>query len=179
MAGMEEIIRTMFAAITHQNLKSLKAIYNPTPCLSTCDAGKWYTARNTYKFTKTHMNRCVFDSSWELACAQELDRNPYVLAWVKNEHLGFEIAYIHAGAQRIYRPDFIVKLPNEHYIIIEIKGVKKSIDQSKWDFMNTWIKAVNQDREYGIWHFQTLQDASGQAVHSIIENIKTKSRVRG
>jgi type III restriction enzyme len=43
---------------------------------------------------------CVFDSTWEASEAFELDHNPHVEAWVKNEHLGFEILYVFGGVVR-------------------------------------------------------------------------------
>ena len=96
---------------------------------------------------KTHFNRCVVDSSWELTHARELDRSPYVKAWVKNDHLGFEIKYIHNGALYNYIPDFIIQLSDKSYLILEVKGIKKPQDESKWEYMKLWIKAVNQDEE--------------------------------
>ncbi len=61
---------------------------------------------------RSQINFCVFDSTWEASEAFELDRNPVVEAWVKNDHLGFEILYIFKGEVRKYRPDFIVRLKN-------------------------------------------------------------------
>ncbi len=34
---------------------------------------------------------CVYDSTWEVSEAYVLDHNPVVDAWVKNDHLGFDV----------------------------------------------------------------------------------------
>ena len=135
---------------------------------TTKDAIEWRTAKKTMEFKKTHMSLCVFDSAWEAAHARELDRNPDVAAWIKNDHLGFEIPYIHSGAPCVYIPDFIVKLTNDEYLVLEVKGLKKGKDESKWDFMETWTEAVSQHEENGKWHFAVSQDPTGQRVHQIV-----------
>lgn len=56
----------------------------------------------------SHINMCVFDSRWEASEAFELDRTPHVAAWVKNDHLGFEITYSFRGIIRKFRPDYLV-----------------------------------------------------------------------
>ena len=169
MMGMEQIVRKVFSVITHQNLEELVSIYKNPKYRSTKDAVRWGTGKRTGIFKKTHINRCVVDSSWELAHARELDRNPDVEAWVKNDHLGFEIKYVYNGALCNYIPDFIIRLSDKSHLILEVKGVKKLKDESKWDYMKTWIEAINQDEENGIWRFDVSQDDTGQKVHEIID----------
>ena len=103
--------------------------------------------------------------------ARELDRNPYVKAWAKNDHLGFEIKYVHNGAVCDYVPDFIVQLSDNSHLILEVKGIKRPKDESKWEYMKLWIKAANQDKENGIWRFDISQDETGQKIHTIIDEI--------
>jgi len=45
-----------------------------------------------------------------------------VSAWVKNDHLGFEVLYVYRGIVRKYRPDFLVRLANGEFLVLEIKG---------------------------------------------------------
>ena len=56
----------------------------------------WYTGRPCERTDHSHINFCVYDSTWEAAEAFELDHNPAVSAWVK-DHLAFEILYITAA----------------------------------------------------------------------------------
>ena len=171
MMGMESIVRKIFSAITHQNSNELIPIYKNPRYRSTKDALEWRTKKRAQVFKKTHMNLCVVDSAWEAAHARELDRDSHVEAWVKNDHLGFEIPYVHNGSLRNYIPDFIVKISEKAHLILEVKGVKKVQDESKWDYMRTWVKAVGQDEENGDWHFAVSQDETGQEVHNIIKGI--------
>ncbi len=172
MMGMEQIVRKIFSVVTQQNHEELVPIYRNPRYRSTADALEWRTAKKEPQpFKKNHMNLCVFDSAWEMAHAKELDRNPAVIAWVKNDHLGFEIPYVHGGALRSYQPDFIVKLGGDNYLILEVKGLKKDRDESKWDFVKTWTRAVSQDTENGKWHFAVSQDDSGRQVHETIRSI--------
>jgi type III restriction enzyme len=62
----------------------------------------------TGRTLKSHINRCVFDSTWEATEAAYLDRCEKVKAWVKNDHLGFEILYTLRGIVRKFRPDFLI-----------------------------------------------------------------------
>ncbi len=54
--------------------------------------------------------------------AFELDRNPDVIAWAKNGHLGFAISYIFRGVIHKYCPDFLIKLKNGTTLILEVNG---------------------------------------------------------
>ncbi len=171
MMGMEQIVRKVCFAIKNQNSEELVPIYkNPKYC-STKEMLQWRTGKKTDIFKKTHLNRCVVDSAWELAHARELDRNPYVKAWAKNDHLGFEIKYVHNGAVCDYVPDFIIQLSDNSHLILEVKGIKRPKDESKWEYMKLWIQAVNQDKENGFWRFDISQDETGQKIHTIIDEI--------
>ena len=175
MMGMEQIVRKLFSAITYQNAEKFMPIYKNPKYRSTKESPHWRTGKKTDIFKKTHLNRCVVDSAYELAHARELDKNPHVLAWAKNDHLGFEIQYIHNGALFSYTPDFIAHLSDNSYLILEVKGNKKPKDESKWDRMKLWVKAVQQDKENKRWYFDVSFDSTGQQVHKIIDKvIKTK-----
>ena len=168
MMSMEQIVRKIFFAITHQNHEEIVPIYRNPKYRSTKEAFSWNTGKKTGIFKKTHLNRTVVDSGWEWVHSRELDKNPHVEAWVKNDHLGFEIQYVHNGALFSYTPDFIVKLSDKSHLILEVKGQKKTKDESKWNYMKLWIKALNQDKENGFWRFEVSQDETGQKVHEII-----------
>ena len=175
MIAIEQIVEKIFSAIKHQNKENLKADYKDQKYLSTKEAPSWWTGKETHIFKKTHINKCVFDSNYELRHAQELDKNEYVEAWVKNDHLGFEVPYVHQGVLKQYIPDFMVRLIDQSHIILEVKGIKKSKDESKWEYMKHWIEAVNQDKENGQWYFKASFDPSGQSVHEIIHRIISAS----
>ena len=75
----------------------------------------WRTGKPNGLATKCHINRCVYDSLLEQFVAQALDDSDLVESWVKNDHLGFEVKYLHGGVHRRYIPDFLVRLdPRPH-----------------------------------------------------------------
>ncbi len=171
MMKMNEIVNKVFNLIQRHSIEKLSVVYGTPKFSSTSDGSEWWTKKSTSIFKKTHMNLCVTDSGWEQSHARELDKNKFVEAWVKNDHLGFEVDYIDEnGKQRIYIPDFIIRLTNGEYIILEVKGKKKKRDIQKWDFMENWCKAVSQDLDQK-WHFKISQDSTGGMIHKIIEDI--------
>ncbi|MDL5503628.1 MAG: hypothetical protein QSU88_10465, partial [Candidatus Methanoperedens sp.] len=95
---------------------------------------------------------------WEASEAFELDRNPNIDAWVKNDHLGFEILYIFKGEVRKYRPDFLIRLKNRKLLILETKGQDSQQDKTKREFLDEWVKAVNQQGGFGEWTWAVSKD---------------------
>ena len=175
MMKMNEIVNKIYSLIQKDSIEELSVIYNTdSQFSSTSQVQEWWTKKKTAIFKKTHMNQCVVDSSWEFTHARELDKNKNVLAWVKNEHLSFNVAYMdEQGKQRTYIPDFIVKLSNGDHLILEVKGIKKKRDIQKWNFMKNWCKAVSEDLKKN-WHFKISQDSTGGQVHRIIDEIFKK-----
>ncbi len=173
MIKMNEIVNKVFSLIQKDSVEEFNVIYNEdSQFSSTGDIQEWWTKKKTALFKKTHINQCVVDSSWEYTHARELDKNKEVLAWVKNDHLGFNIDYMdEKGKMRNYTPDFIVRLSNGDHLILEVKGIKKKRDIHKWDFMKNWCKAVSESLEDQNWHFKISQDSTGGQVHRIIKEI--------
>jgi type III restriction enzyme len=93
----------------------------------------------------------VYDGRWEASDAYVLDRHDAVDAWVKNDHLGFEVLYVYRGVVRKYRPDFLVRLANGEHVIIETKGEEAEEDAAKRRFLEEWVRAVNADGRFGRW----------------------------
>lgn len=152
--NMQKIVRHVFEAIRFENTETIVPVFDTQlPIRSTGDMRTWWTSRRCEPTRKSHINLCVFDSAWEASEAFELDRNDKVEAWVKNDHLGFEIAYIYDGAVRKYRPDFIVRLSNDHYLVLEVKGRDTLQDQTKRVYLDEWIRAVNVDGRFGHWEW--------------------------
>jgi type III restriction enzyme len=125
---------------------------------STADMQTWFTGKPCEHTQKSHINMCVFDSTWEASEAFELDRNPQVAAWVKNDHLGFEILYIFDGIVRKYRPDFIIHLKTGGFLILETKGKETLRDKTKRKFLNEWVQAVNEHGGFGNWKQAVSRD---------------------
>ena len=109
--NMTSVVQHIWEAIRFENTEALEPVFDRDhPIRSTGDMGTWYTGKPCESTKRSHINFCVYDSTWEASEAFELDRNPAVAAWVKNDHLGFEVLYIYKGVVRKYRPDFLIRL---------------------------------------------------------------------
>lgn len=158
----DKVIRHVFTQIIFNNSTKIEPIFDKNkPINSTENMRPWNTIRKCEITNKSHISHAVFDSAFEALTAFELERNENVDAWVKNDHLDFEIPYIHFGEVKRYRPDFIVRLKNKKMLILEVKGVKKERDLSKKDFLEEWIKTVNEHGGFGDWHHEMIEN-SGQ-----------------
>ena len=101
----------------------------------------------------------MYDSTWEAADAYVLDTSDEVAAWVKNDHLGFEILYIYRGVVRKYRPDFLVRLKNGDMLVLETKGEDTEQDQVKRRYLDEWTEAVNAHGGFGRWRSAVAKTA--------------------
>jgi len=108
----------------------------------------------------SQISHIVSDSEWEarLATVLEQGRIKNLVAWAKNDHLGFEIHYVFQGEYHTYYPDFIVKLENDRYLIVEVKGIERDKDKAKWNAAQEWVTAINATEKSGTWSFSVLKD---------------------
>jgi type III restriction enzyme len=74
-----------------------------------------------------------------------------VAAWAKNDHLGFEVQYVHNGVVRKYRPDFLVRLAGGDMLVIETKGQVTEQDRVKRRYLEEWTAAVTAHGGFGRW----------------------------
>ena len=156
---MMRIVRHFSQAIRfRQGIDEPQAIFDEEqPFRSTSMMDTWYTRREVRETSKSHINRCVLDSGWERSDARALEEHPQVEAWVKNDHLGFEVSYDDRGVVRGYRPDFIVRFRSGTMLILETKGEERERDRSKWNYMKEWVRAVNASGEFGQWSFDVIR----------------------
>ncbi|MFL5813745.1 MAG: BPTD_3080 family restriction endonuclease [Bdellovibrionia bacterium] len=170
--SMSKVVQHIFEHVRFNNTESLVPVFDPQrPIMSTEDAGTWYTGKPCERMRKNHINLCVFDSTWEKACALACDRSKHVKAWVKNDHLNFEIYYTFNGVVRKYIPDFLIKLENGTTLILEVKGQETDRDKAKWAFMQEWISAINGDGRFGRWSWAVSTDPAGADVAEIIKSL--------
>ena len=167
--NMNKVVQHIWEAIRFENSESIEPIFDQDfPIRSTADMQTWFTGKPCEHTQKSHINMCVFDSTWEASEAFELDRHPNIKAWVKNDHLGFEILYIFDGIVRKYRPDFIIQLKTGNFLILETKGKETLRDKTKHRFLNEWVKAVNEHGGFGNWKQAVSRDPAD--VKMIIED---------
>jgi type III restriction enzyme len=106
-------------------------------------------------------------NTWEQILASELELNKNVHAYVKNDHLGFTIPYVHKGRSHSYIPDFLVRLVRhdgdevERTLIIEVSGSQKSpgpTQQKATTARDSWCTAVNNRGGFGRWGYIEMTD---------------------
>ncbi len=150
--NMTSVTQHIWEAIRHENAERLEPVFDrDRPIRATGDMRAWYTGRPCERAARSHINFCVFDSAWEASEACALDRAPEVDAWVKNDHLGFEVFYVHRGVVRKYRPDFLVRLMSGDMLVLETKGRDSDQDKTKRRFLGEWVRAVNAHGGFGRW----------------------------
>jgi type III restriction enzyme len=127
-----------------------------------------FTSSKSHHLTdpnKAHLNYHVLDSTWEGAFCRVAEAHPKVLAYVKNQNMGFEVPYRHLAENKRYIPDFILLVDDGHgpddplHLIVEVKGFRGEDVKDKQAFTETyWIPGVNSLKTHGRWDFVELKE---------------------
>jgi type III restriction enzyme len=171
MLNLNKIIQHIWEAIRTENTVKLLPVFDiENPIRSTGNMRTWHTSKPCGWAEKSHINFCVFDSTWEASEAYLLDNHANVASWVKNDHVGFVVIYNYQGVVRKYYPDFIIKQTNGEYLILETKGKDTQQNKTKRAFLDEWVKAVNNHGGFGKWNWavsfhpsdlESILDAAG------------------
>lgn len=152
--NMSRIVQHIWEAVRQENTERLTPVFDRDhPIRSTGEMRAWYTGKPCERTRRSHINVCVYDSTWEASDAFVLDDSDHISAWVKNDHLGFEVLYVYRGVVRKYRPDFLVRLVNGEMLILETKGQDTEQDQVKRRYLDEWTQAVNAHGGFGRWRW--------------------------
>jgi type III restriction enzyme len=126
----------------------------------TSKALRWQTRAD-----RSHVNWAVLDSDWEGELCRVVEGHPRVLAYVKNQGLGFRVPYQLQGEKRHYLPDFIVLVDDGRgpddplHLVVEIKGYRGEDAKEKKGTMDTyWVPGVNRMGTFGRWAFSELTE---------------------
>lgn len=126
---------------------------------------------------RCHVSHVVCDSDWEAKLAQTLEGMSEVLAYVKNQSLGFTIPYTIDGDERSYVPDFIARVDDGSgeddplNLILEVSGRPFRDKQVKVaTARNLWVPGVNALQVHGRWGFVECIDplSAEQAIDETI-----------
>ena len=159
--NMTKVVQHVWEGIRFENTERLEPVFDrDRPIRSTGDMATWYTGRPCERAARSHINFCVYDGTWEASEAFVLDRADEVAAWVKNDHLGFEVFYVHRGVVRKYRPDFLIRLTTGDMLVLEVKGQDSDRDQTKRRFLDEWVRAVNAHGGFGRWAWDVSKSPS-------------------
>lgn len=165
--NMDKLVRHIWDAIRLENIDTMEPILDQNhPIGSTYDMRTWFTGKPCERATHCHINYCVFDSSWEASEAYALAHSSHVKAWVKNDHLGFDVFYVHGGVVHRYHPDFLVRLSSGDMLVVETKGREREKDKSKRRSLDEWVRAVNSHGGFGHWHWAVSRTPAD--IHDIL-----------
>ncbi|MCX7001444.1 MAG: DEAD/DEAH box helicase family protein [Candidatus Sumerlaeota bacterium] len=157
--NMAKVVQHIWDALRFENTERLEPIFDRDhPIRATGDMSTWYTGKPCERTKTSHINFCVYDSTWEASDAYVLDQHQGVAAWAKNDHLGFEMLYIYRGVVRKYRPDFLIRLNTGEMLILETKGQDTEQDRVKRRFLEEWVNAVNAHGGFGRWRWAVAKE---------------------
>jgi type III restriction enzyme len=156
--SMSRVVQHIWEAVRQENTEKLVPVFDRDhPIRSTGDMRTWYTSKPCERTRKSHINVCVYDSTWEASDAFALDNSSEVAAWAKNDHLGFEVFYVYRGVVRKYRPDFLVRLRSGDMLVLETKGQDTEQDEVKRQYLEEWVQAVNAHGGFGRWRWAVVR----------------------
>ncbi|HWJ65852.1 MAG TPA: DEAD/DEAH box helicase family protein [Nocardioides sp.] len=123
--------------------------------------------------TRCEVSHVVLDgkdgNTWEQLVAEYAEHHRSVAAYAKNDHLGFEIPYLHEGKAHAYVPDFLLRLKQREddvvrTLLVEVSGGQKRlaapglVDMKVEVARNTWCVAVNNHGGFGRWGYLEITD---------------------
>jgi len=169
MLNMNKVIQHIWNEIRAVNTEALTPVFDKeNPIRSTSNIRTWWTSKPCEAFEKTHINFVVVDSKWEYLEAKTINESKVVESFVKNDHLNFVIYYNYQGEVRRFFPDFICKLTNGEFLIIETKGQDNEQNKTKRAYLDEWCKAVNEHGGFGKWKWAVSFDPND--LQKIIED---------
>jgi len=150
--NLDGIVLHLMRHVEQQNRERLEPVFDEEqPIGSTRAMRTWYTTKTCHPTQKSQISHMLADSAWEQHAANLLEMDARVLAYVKNDHLGFQIVYLWNGVRRRYLPDFLIRLSNGKTLVLEIKGEDSEQNRAKRAALDGWVQAVNAKGGFGLW----------------------------
>lgn len=166
--NIDLVVQHVLSYVTEQNTERLTPVFDEeNPIGATGLMRTWYTTKPCFPTTKSHISHLVGDSSWEGYAANIFEARNDVVAYAKNDHLGFQIYYMWAGSRRRFVPDFLVRFADERMLALEIKGIDNPQNIAKRDALHEWVHAINSAGGFGQWAWDVAFAPSD--IHDIVE----------
>ncbi len=150
--AMDKIVQHVLAHVHELNVERMEPVFDQEfPIGSTRNMRTWYSTKHCMETSKSQISHVVGDSTWEHYTANVLEGMAEVVAYAKNDHLGFQIHYLWNGSRRRFVPDFIIRLRSGKTLVLEIKGEDSDQNKAKRSALDAWVKAVNARGGFGVW----------------------------
>jgi type III restriction enzyme len=167
--NIDALVQHVLRFVRAQNQERIEPVFDEEfPIGSTRAMRTWYTTKPCFPTVKSQISHLVGDSSWEGYAANVFEKSPHVVAYAKNDHLGFQVYYLWSGARRRFVPDFLVRLTNGKTLVLEIKGEDSEQNRAKRGALDTWVKAVNAKGGFGTWCWDVVFEPA--QIHDVIES---------
>ncbi|MGH8763474.1 MAG: BPTD_3080 family restriction endonuclease [Nitrosospira sp.] len=155
--NIDQIVQHLLRYVDEKNTERMEPVFDEeSPIGSTRTMRTWYTTKPCHPTRKSQISHMAGDSAWEPYAANVLEKNAEVLAYAKNDHLGFQIHYLWNGSRRRFLPDFLIRLGNGKTLVLEIKGEDSAQNRAKRTALDTWVKAVNAKSGFGVWAWDVI-----------------------
>ena len=79
--------------------------------------------------------------------------------YARNERLGLLIPYDRFGMDHEYEPDYVVRISDNRFLIIEVKGWHREDVKDKHEAARCWADAVYLWGKTGKWLFHVNKDS--------------------
>ena len=190
------IADAVYAALTQdrgERKQRIRAVLDPFDPLGDTGSVDFQTRKRTITTEKSEVSHVVLDgkdgNTWEADMAATCESIGEVESYVKNDHLGLTVPYVHKGRAHQYVPDFVLKLKRrdgdvQRYLLVEISGGQKSPGPTATKATttrNSWCVAVNNHGGFGRWGYveiRSMGDLLGQ-VKDAISNLYDDAPVIG
>ncbi len=150
--NLDGIVQHLMRHVEEQNRERLEPVFDEElPLGSTRAMRTWYTTKTCHATRKSQISHMLADSAWEQHAANLMEMDGRVVAYAKNDHLGFQVFYLWNGVRRRYLPDFLIRMSNGKTLVLEIKGEDSEQNRAKRVALDAWVSAVNAKGGFGVW----------------------------
>ena len=185
LAAAAQKIHIALSSATDSPVKAVLDPYNPKGSTSHVNfitsKSCWTTGARPPKSQISHV---VLDSSWEEQLALTLENHPRVLAYAKNQAMGFEVPYLDGAVMRRYIPDFLVRLDlggdEPLNLVLEVKGFRGEDAKIKAATMrDLWVPGVNALGGFGRWEFAEFCDwaVMDEDFAALVERLRSRRAI--
>ncbi len=155
--NIDQIVQHLLRYVDERNTERMEPVFDEeSPIGSTRAMRIWYTTKPCHSTAKSQISHMIADSAWEQYAANLLEKNADVVAYAKNDHLGFQIYYLWNGARRRFVPDFLIRLGGGKTLVLEIKGEDSDQNRAKRAALDIWVKAVNAKGGFDAWAWDVV-----------------------
>ena len=164
-AAADRIYQAIVAG--HRGEKRLLPVLRPYEAIGSTDDVWFETTKPCFDSVKSHLNRTVLDSGWEMKLASVLEEMPEVVCYAKNQHLNLKVPYTFEGRAANYVPDYLIRLDDPAAtgdadlltLVLEVSGEARKDKQAKVaTAQHLWVPAVNNWGGLGRWAFLEITD---------------------